>query len=159
MITAVFPGSFDPPTFGHLNVIERARAIFDELHVVIAVNRTKNYCFTEDERLEMMTNLVKQWDNVSVHLCDTLIVDYAERNNAQVLVRGIRNTADFSYEFDLTMMNKGLNPRIETVFFPTDPQFFLLKSSAIKELAYFGGDISTMVPPEVEKALKEKLKR
>ena len=116
MITAVFPGSFDPPTFGHLNVIERARAIFDELHVVIAVNKTKNYCFTEDERFKMMTNLVKQWDNVSVHLCDTLIVDYAERNNAQVLVRGIRNTADFSYEFDLSLLNKGLASDIETVF-------------------------------------------
>ena len=157
MITALFPGSFDPPTFGHLNIIERARKIFGEIHVVIAVNSQKKYLFSEDERLEMMQKLTDKWDNVHVSTCRTLIVEYARKNNAIVLLRGIRNVADFSYEFDLSMLNKGLDSSIETVFMPTDPEFFVLKSSAIKELALLGGDISKMVPDLVANLLKKKL--
>lgn len=157
MITALFPGSFDPPTFGHLNIIERARKIFGEIHVVIAVNSQKKYLFSEDERLEMMQKLTDKWDNVHVSTCRTLIVEYARKNNAIVLLRGIRNVADFSYEFDLSMLNKGLDSSIETVFMPTDPEFFVLKSSAIKELAFLGGDISKMVPDLVADLLKKKL--
>jgi len=157
MITALFPGSFDPPTFGHLNIIERARKIFGEIHVVIAVNSQKKYLFSEDERLEMMQKLTDKWDNVHVSTCRTLIVEYARKNNAIVLLRGIRNVSDFSYEFDLSMLNKGLDSSIETVFMPTDPEFFVLKSSAIKELALLGGDISKMVPDLVADLLKKKL--
>ncbi|HPX27403.1 MAG: pantetheine-phosphate adenylyltransferase [Spirochaetaceae bacterium] len=157
MITALFPGSFDPPTFGHLNIIERARKIFGEIHVVIAVNSQKKYLFSEDERLEMMQKLTDKWDNVHVSTCRTLIVEYARKNNAIVLLRGIRNVSDFSYEFDLSMLNKGLDSSIETVFMPTDPEFFVLKSSAIKELALLGGDISKMVPDLVANLLKKKL--
>ena len=156
MVTAVFPGSFDPPTYGHLNVIERAKNLFDQLHVVIAVNNSKNYLFSEQERLDMFKELIKNWKNVSVHLCDTLIVNYAKQNNASVLVRGVRNMNDFSYEFDLSIMNKSLCPDIETIFIPTEPKYFVLKSSAIKELASFGGDTSAMVPPIVEQALRKK---
>lgn len=157
MITALFPGSFDPPTFGHLNIIERSRKIFGEIHVVIAVNNQKKYLFSESERLEMMQKLTEMWDNVHVSTCRTLIVEYAKKNNAIVLLRGIRNVADFSYEFDLSMLNKGLDSSIETVFMPTDPEFFVLKSSAIKELAFLGGDISKMVPDLVADLLKKKL--
>ncbi len=156
MAIALFPGSFDPPTYGHLNIIERARTIFDKIDVVIAVNKSKKYLFSEDERLSMIKELVSGWDNVTVHTSNKLIVDYAHENNASVLLRGVRNFSDFSYEFDLSLLNKGLASDIETVFLPTDPEFFVLRSSSIKELAAFNGDISKMVPPLVEKALKEK---
>ena len=156
MAIALFPGSFDPPTYGHLNIIERARTIFDKIDVVIAVNKSKKYLFTEEERLSMIRELVSGWDNVTVHTSSRLIVDYAHENNASVLLRGVRNFSDFSYEFDLSLLNKGLASDIETVFLPTDPEFFVLRSSSIKELAAFNGDISKMVPPLVEKALKEK---
>lgn len=156
MAIALFPGSFDPPTYGHLNIIERARTIFDKIDVVIAVNKSKKYLFSEEERLSMIKELVSGWDNVTVHTSSRLIVDYAHENNASVLLRGVRNFSDFSYEFDLSLLNKGLASDIETVFLPTDPEFFVLRSSSIKELAAFNGDISKMVPPLVEKALKEK---
>ena len=156
MVKAVFAGSFDPPTFGHLNIIERAQKLFSEIHVVIAVNKNKSYCFSGEERLDVIQKLVSRWDNVSVHLWDSLIVDYAKTIQADVLIRGVRNDNDFLYEFDLAMMNKSLNPQIETLFLVPDPKFFVLRSSSIKELAAFGGDVSTMVPPIVEAMLKKK---
>jgi pantetheine-phosphate adenylyltransferase len=156
MVKAIFPGSFDPPTFGHLNIIERARMIFSEIHVVVAVNSEKKYLFNAEERVSLISDMVKQWENVHVHTWNSLIVEYARRIDAHVLIRGVRNLADFSYEFDLAMMNRGLKKDIETVFLPTDPEFFVLRSSAIKELASFGGDVSTMVPEPVAKALMAK---
>ena len=156
MVKAVFAGSFDPPTFGHLKIIERAQKLFPEIHVVIAVNKNKNYCFSGEERLDVIQQLVSRWNNVSVHLWDSLIVDYAKKIKADVLIRGVRNDNDFLYEFDLAMMNKSLNPQIETLFLVPDPKFFVLRSSSIKELAAFGGDVSTMVPPIVEAMLKKK---
>jgi pantetheine-phosphate adenylyltransferase len=159
MVKAVFPGSFDPPTFGHLNIIERARTIFNEVHVVVAVNSEKKYLFSEAERVAMISEMVKGWDNVFVHSWNSLIVSYAKQIGAQVLIRGVRNLSDFSYEFDLAMMNRGLNPDIETVFLSTDPEFFVLRSSAIKELAAFGGDVSSMVPEPVAKALHDKFSK
>lgn len=156
MVKAVFPGSFDPPTFGHLNIIERARTIFSEIHVVVAVNNEKKYLFSEQERIALMQDLVKKWDNVHVHPWNNLIVAYAKQINARVLIRGVRNLSDFSYEFDLAMMNRGLNPEIETIFLSTDPEYFVLRSSAIKELASFGGDVSTMVPESVAEILRKK---
>jgi pantetheine-phosphate adenylyltransferase, bacterial len=156
MVKAVFPGSFDPPTFGHLNIIERARTIFSEIHVVVAVNSEKRYLLSESERVALIKEMVKPWDNVFVHSWSNLIVEYAKQIEARVLIRGVRNLADFSYEFDLAMMNRGLNPEIETVFFSTDPQYFVLRSSAIKELASFGGDVSSMVPEPVALVLRQK---
>lgn len=156
---AVFAGSFDPPTFGHLDIICRASRIFSQLHVVIAINPKKTFLFSEKERLEMMQHIVKDLHNVKVVTWSTLIVDYAESVGADALVRGIRNVADFSYEFDLALLNKGLNKNLETVFLVTDPKYFVLRSSSIKELAMYGGDVSTMVPKNVEDALKEKFKK
>lgn len=157
MLRALFPGSFDPPTNGHLNLLERASRIYDEIDVVIAVNPNKGYTFTAEERFEMMRELVEQFPNVQVHLWDKLIVKFAEKVGARIMIRGVRALADFGYEFELSMINKGLNPAVETIFMPTDPQYFVLRSTSIKELARLGGDISTMVPPIVAEALHERL--
>ena len=159
MVKAVYPGSFDPPTFGHLNIIERARTIFSEIHVVVAVNSEKKYLFSEEERVELLRDTVRPWDNVFVHSWNSLIVEYARRIEARVLIRGVRNLADFSYEFDLAMMNRGLNREIDTVFLSTAPEYFVLRSSAIKERAALWGDVSTKVPASVAAALGRKFPR
>ncbi len=156
MVKAVFPGSFDPPTYGHLNIIERASSLYEELFVVIAVNRSKDSLFSPDERVAFMKKLMEPYPNVSVHTCDTLIVDFAKKHDCKVLIRGVRSVQDFSYEFELSIMNKGLDPEIETIFMPTDTKFFVLRSSAIKELASFGGRIETMVPPIVAEGIRKK---
>jgi pantetheine-phosphate adenylyltransferase len=157
MLKALYPGSFDPPTNGHVNVIDRAAKIFDELIVVIAVNVHKEYFFDAQTRYDLMCSIVEEYDNISVHLWDRLIVDFAEEVGAKVLLRGVRAIADFGHEFELSMINKGLNKKIETLFMPTDPEYFVLRSSAIKELAQLNGNISHMVPRVVEEALREKL--
>lgn len=156
MTLAVFAGSFDPPTYGHLNIIQRASRLFDKLDVVVASNINKKYLFTAEERLKMMESLTQSLENVSVHVWDKLIVEYAEKHNAKVLLRGIRNTNDFAYEFDLSLMNHNLDSKIETLFIPTEPKYVIVKSSSIKELAMFGGDISGMVPPVVCEAVRKK---
>jgi len=157
MVKAVFAGSFDPPTFGHLNIMERAKGIFEHLYVVVAVNKHKSGLFDPEERLALLQNLISPWPNVSVHLHDRLIVEFAREHDCKVLVRGVRSIHDFSYEFELSIMNKGLGPDIETFFMPTDPKYFVLRSSAIKELASFKGDLSAMVPSEVAVALRAKM--
>ena len=157
MIKAVFPGSFDPPTNGHLDIIKRASSLFDDVDVVISVNPAKQYMFTENERLEMLKTLLKDFKNVQVHLWEGLIVNYAKEHGAKVLIRGIRSSNDFSYEFELAHINQNLNPQIETLFLPSKEKWGVVKSSSIKELAMFGGDISRMVPPLVESELKKKL--
>lgn len=156
MQTVVFPGSFDPPTNGHLNLIERCASIYDKVHVVIAANNQKQYTFSPEERFAMMVELVQPRDNVAVHLWDRLMVEFVHKVGARVMVRGVRALADFNYEFELSMLNKGLDPWVETIFMPTDPQYFVLRSSAIKELARLGGDISTMVPPLVARKVIER---
>lgn len=149
MKKALFPGSFDPPTNGHLNIISRAIDIFDEIHVVVAVNKQKTYSFSSEERYDMMVELCGSYPNVHVHLWDKLIVEFADKIGAKVLLRGVRALADFNYEFELSMLNRGLNPNIETLFMPTDPEYFVLRSSQIHELVRLGGDITSMVPPEI----------
>lgn len=159
MVKAVFPGSFDPPTFGHLNVIERTISIFDEIDVVVAVNPEKNYLFTAEERVEMLTELTKKYKNVKIHTWNSLIVDYAEKSGASVLLRGIRNATDFAYEFDLSLINHSLNSKIDTIFVPTEQKYVTIKSSSIKDLAKFGGDISQMVPELVAERMKSKFEK
>ena len=155
---AMFPGSFDPPTNGHMNLIKRAAAIFDELYVVIAVNDQKNTLFSSKERFEMMSKLLEDYSNVTVWLWDNLIVKFAENHTIKVMIRGVRALVDFGYEFELAMTNKELSPDVDILFMPTDPKYFVLRSSAIKEIALLDGDISTMVPPEVASALKQRLR-
>ena len=159
MTSAVFPGTFDPPTNGHLNVIKRGSRLFDKLDVVVAYNPTKSYLFSPEERLEMLKKLTSHIENVTVHLWDRLIVEYAEKNGANILLRGIRNTNDFAYEFDLSLMNHNLDSKIETLFLPTEAKYVIVRSSSIKELAQFGGDISEMVPKIVEEKIREKYRR
>ena len=159
MVSAVFPGSFDPPTYGHLNVIERAAALFDTIDVLVSVNPGKKSLFSAEERVSLLTELTKNFKNVQVHSCDTLVVEYAKKIGAKALLRGIRNANDFSYEFDLALVNRSLNDGVETILIPTDPKYFSVRSSAIKELAGFGGDVSKMVPPVVQEALRKKFGR
>ncbi|MBQ5537785.1 MULTISPECIES: pantetheine-phosphate adenylyltransferase [Treponema] len=158
MTKAIFPGSFDPPTNGHMNIIERASRLFDSIDVVIANNVSKSYLFSCEERLGMLRELASPFRNVTVHVCEKLIVEYARENGANILIRGIRNTIDFSYEFDLALMNRNLDSSIETVFIPTDQRYITFKSSAIKELASFGGDVSEMVPECVKRMIDIKSK-
>ncbi|MDR0623164.1 MAG: pantetheine-phosphate adenylyltransferase [Treponema sp.] len=156
MLKAAFPGSFDPPTLGHLDIIRRAGALFGGLLVVVAENRQKNSLFSVAERVSMIKELTGDLKNVSVEVCDSLIVDFLQKKDIRLLIRGVRGVNDFSYEFELSMMNKALDRRIETIFMTTDPEYFVLRSSAIKELASFQGDVSGMVPPLVARALKAK---
>ncbi len=156
MKKAFFPGSFDPPTNGHLNLIKRAAAVFDTLYVVIAQNREKKGYLTIEKRLELMNELLADYNNVKLVSWDRLVVDFAKDYETPLMVRGVRALTDFSYEFELAMMNKSLMPELEVVFFPTDPQYFVLRSSSIRELVSFGGDISTMVPKNVEEELRKK---
>jgi len=154
---AAFPGSFDPPTLGHLDIIRRAAGLFDELLVVVAVNKQKKYLFSAAERIKMIRQLTKDFGNVSVTSCDSLIVNFLRKQGIRLLIRGIRGMEDFSYEFELSMMNKAIDPTIETIFMTTDPEYLILRSSSIKELASFGGDVSGMVPPPVADALRRKI--
>jgi len=156
MLRAAFPGSFDPPTFGHIDIIERARSLFDEIVVVIAENKQKTYLFRADERVSLMRELVKDWKNVSVMLCDTLIVDFLKQQNIKVMMRGVRNVTDFFYESELSIMNKALSPQIETIFMMTRPEYLVLRSSSVREIAAFNGDLSSLVPAHVAGALKKK---
>jgi len=158
MLTVIFPGSFDPPTNGHLNLIERCAGLYDRVHVVIATNILKSYSFTASERFEMLEHMVAPFGNVIVNHWDKLIVEFARKVDARLMIRGVRALADFNYEFELSMLNKGLDPSIETIFMPTDPKYFVLRSSAIKELARLGGDISSMVPDFVAGRVIERFK-
>ena len=159
MMKVAFPGSFDPPTLGHINIIQRASSIFDEILVVVAENRGKKYLFSIDERAAMMRELAADRKNVSVLICDTLIVDFLRKNNIKLMIRGVRGPDDFSYEFEISMMNKALDPQIETIFMTTDPEYFVLRSSGVKEVASFNGNVSGMVPPLVAEALKRKYRQ
>ena len=156
MLRAAFPGSFDPPTLGHLNIIERAAGIFDELLVLVAQNPQKKYLFSTEERTDMLKRLGGHLKNVSVTVCDSIIVDFLRKQGIKILVRGVRGMEDFSYEFEISMMNKALDHGIETIFMTTDPEYFILRSSSIKEIASFHGNVSGMVAPLVAEALREK---
>jgi len=156
MMKAAYPGSFDPPTLGHLNIVQRAAKIYDQLLVVVAENRQKKYLFSAEERADMMRQLAKDYGNVEVTICDSLIVEFLRKENIKLLIRGVRGMEDFSYEFELSMVYKALDPGIETLFMTTDPEYFVLRSSSIKEIASFSGNVSEMVPPLVAEALEKK---
>ncbi len=158
MVKAVFAGSFDPPTNGHLDIIKRVSGLFESVDVVVSVNPEKHTMFSEEERVQFLKELIKPFNNVSVHSYKGIIVNYAKEVGAKVLVRGVRSANDFGYEFELALMNQNLNPDIETVFLQSKEKYAIVKSSSIKQLAQFGGDISRMVPPLVAEALSNKYK-
>lgn len=159
MVKAVFAGSFDPPTNGHLDIIKRASGLFESVDVVVSVNPEKHTMFSEEERVQFLKELIMPFNNVSVHSYKGIIVNYAKEVGAKVLVRGVRSANDFGYEFELALMNQNLNPDIETVFLQSKEKYAIVKSSSIKQLAQFGGDISRMVPPSVAEALSKKYKQ
>ena len=158
MRRAMFPGSFDPPTMGHINIIERSAALFDELYVVVSDNIAKKCLFSADERKVMIEESLPGLANMHVIIHQGLTVDFAAEHGIDVIIRGVRAMADFSYEFELAMTNKMLNPEVETLFIPTDPKYFIIRSSQIKEIAKFGADFSPMVREPVRVRLKEKIK-
>ena len=151
---ALIPGSFDPITNGHLDVIERAARMFDEVVVGVGVNRSKNPLFSIDERVELVEQSTAHLDNVSVISFDDLLVNVAASTNAQVLVKGLRAITDFEYEFQMTSANYQLNKDIETLFIMSPPQYMYLSSSIVREIASFHGGVHQLVPHSVENALK-----
>ncbi len=157
MLKVMLPGTFDPPTNGHLDILQRASRLFEAVVVVVAANPGKANLFSSDERFGMMKALAADLPNVTVSLWDGLIVDYAERYGIRLIVRGVRALADFDYEFELAAMNRSLNPRVETVLLPTDQKYSVLRSSVVKDIARFGGGVASMVPPIVAEALRRKL--
>lgn len=156
MITALVPGSFDPPTYGHLDIIERCAGIFDHVVVAVANNPSKSPLFSADERLALLEECCAAWPNVTAQSFDGLLVDVVQRAGADVIVKGLRVVTDFEYELQLAQMNRHLSGTV-TLFVPTNPEFGYLSSSLVKEVAVFGGAIEGLVPPNVAKALKERL--
>ncbi|WP_066289466.1 pantetheine-phosphate adenylyltransferase [Bacillus sp. FJAT-29937] len=155
---AVCPGSFDPITYGHLDIIKRGAKVFEEIHVVVLNNSSKNPLFTVDERLKLIKEVTKDIPNVTVSTFQGLLVDYANMVNASAIIRGLRAVSDFEYEMQITSMNRVLNDKIETFFIMTNNQYSFLSSSIVKEVAKYNGKVSELVPPAVEEALKEKFK-
>mgnify|MGYP003580079747 CR=1 FL=1 len=153
---AICPGSFDPITFAHLDIIQRGANVFDEVYVVIVNNSAKNSLFTVQERLELITEATAHMPNVKVDFYQGLTVDYAESVSANAIIRGLRATSDFEYEMQGTSMNRFLNNKIESFFIMTKNQYSFLSSSIVKEVAKYGGDISELVPSVVQKALAKK---
>lgn len=155
---AVVPGSFDPVTFGHLDIIKRGASVFDEIHVVVLNNSSKKPLFSVEERMDLIRQVTSSIPNVQVDSFSGLLVDYASSVNANAIVRGLRAVSDFEYEMQITSMNRVLDEKIETFFIMTNNQFSFLSSSIVKEVAKYGGDIAEFVPKQVELALKEKFK-
>ena len=153
--TAIMPGSFDPITMGHLDVIKRALKIFDKIIIAVGENPNKNYFFSLDERKEMIGTATKVL-NVEVDHFSGLLVDFAKKKKASAIVRGLRAVSDFDYEFQTALMNRKLNPDIETVFIMTRGKYSYLSSSIVKEAASLGADLVDMVPDNVKKELKKK---
>ncbi len=154
---AVYPASFDPITNGHLDLIERASRIFDELIVAVAENVEKKGLFTVDERVEMIQDVVGDRPSIRVDVIRTLLVDYARKQGAGIVIRGLRALSDFEYEFEMALMNSHLYPDLETVFLMTSERWFYVSSSRLREIVRFGADVSEFVPPTVNERLREKL--
>ena len=156
MRRAVCPGSFDPVTNGHLDVIERMTRVFDEVVVAVLINKSKQGLFSTDERIELLKESTAEWPNVSVDSFHGLLVDFCKARGIQVIVKGLRAVSDFDYELQMGQMNHSL-AEVETLFMPTNPLYSFLSSSLVREVATYGGDVSRLVPPPVLAALKQKL--
>lgn len=159
MTKAIYAGSFDPFTMGHLNILNRSAKMFEEVIVAIGTNTSKRALFTPEEKLEMINEVIEEssYDNVRVMLhVDGLIVDLAKAEGADVMVRGIRSLSDMEYEMNIASMNKTQQPDIESVFLMADEKYRFVSSSMIKEVAIFDGDVSTMVPDSIAERMKEK---
>lgn len=156
MRIAICPGSFDPLTNGHLDVIQRATKLFDQVVVAVAHNEAKQPLFTVAERMALVADAVKHMPTVKVDAFDCLLVDFAERHRAQAIIRGLRAVSDFEFEFQLALMNRNMNERVETIFMMPKDTYTYLSSRMIKEIARLGGDVSTFVPAHIKAALDKK---
>ena len=159
MITAVYPGSFDPVTLGHLDIIERSAKIMDKVIVGVLKNNSKTPLFSVEERVKILTKATKDIPNVEVKAFEGLSVNFARENHAQVIVRGLRAVTDFEYELQMAQTNRVLAPDVDTVFLTTSLEYAYLSSTIMKEVANFGGDLSKFAPGEIIEAVKEKLKK
>ncbi|HVW20195.1 MAG TPA: pantetheine-phosphate adenylyltransferase [Opitutaceae bacterium] len=155
----IYPGTFDPITYGHLDVLARAAKLFDRVTVAIARNPGKEPLFTAEDRLEMLRPTVAQMANVTVTVFDGLLVDLARQQQASAIIRGLRALSDFEFEFNMALMNRHLQPEIETLFVMPNEQFSYTSSSLVKQVAKYGGDVGHFVPPHVAAALKTAYRR
>ena len=155
---AIYPGSFDPVTNGHLDIIKRAAAISDELIVGVLNNKAKTPLFSVEERVKMLCEVTKDIKNVKIIPFEGLLIEFASQMDAKVIIRGLRAVTDFEYELQMSQTNHKLNPKIETLFMTTSLEYSFLSSSTVRELASFGGDISQFVPKHVEEQVIEKIK-
>lgn len=157
-VIAICPGSFDPVTYGHLDIITRASKMFQKVIVVVAYNSSKNYSFTPDERVEMIKKCVKELDNVEVDKFDGLLADYAAERGATAIIKGLRAMSDFEYEFQMALTNKKLNPNVETMFLTTAAENMYLSSSMVKQIASMGGEIDSFVPEVIRQDILDRIK-
>lgn len=156
-LTALCPGSFDPVTCGHLDIITRAAKMFDKLIVVVASNSAKHCSFTPEERVDMIKKCIAELDNIEVVHYDGLLADYAAERNASAIIKGLRAMSDFEYEFQMALTNKKLNPNVETLFLTTATQNMYLSSSMVKQVASMGGDISSFVPKVIKQDIIDRI--
>lgn len=156
---ALCPGSFDPPTDGHINIIERALKLFDKVVVAVAMNTSKHSTFSPEERVEMLKALFKGRRNIEIDTFAGLLVNYARKKRVTTILRGLRTVQDYEYELQMSLANKKMAPDLETIFMMTESEYSHISSSIIKEVIYFGGSGKNMIHPLVEKRLKEKLKK
>ena len=156
-VKAIYPGTFDPPTNGHLDLIARGAKLFEHLTVAILNNPVKNPLFTVEERVEMLMESTKSQGNVSVATFEGLMVDFARRSGATAVLRGIRAITDYEYEFQMALMNRRLAPEIETVFLQPAGRYSFISSRMLKEVFTFGGDVTGLVPPNVLKRLRDRI--
>ena len=158
MKTAIYPGTFDPITNGHLDIIERAIKMFDKVIVMVARNSAKNPMFSDQERVDLIRAAVRKYKRVEVASFQGLLVEYAKKRKATAILRGLRAISDFEYEFQLALMNRKLNESVETVFLMPSEKYTYLNSTIVREIARLGGDVSEFVPPVVQKAFARKLR-
>jgi pantetheine-phosphate adenylyltransferase len=157
-VIAIYPGSYDPVTYGHLDLIERAARVFDRLIVAVLQNVQKEPLFPLEERVEMLKEATREMENVEIDVFQGLLVDFARAKNARVVVRGIRAVSDYEYELQMALMNRKMEPRLETVFMLPAETFSYLSSSLVKEIARLGGSVQGLVPPHVEERLKARVR-
>ena len=159
MRTAICPGSFDPITLGHLNIIERAAQIFDRVVVCVAANTAKTApMFTVEEKVEMVRRVIAPYPNVTVEVNSGLLAEFARRYEGSVLIKGLRAASDFDYEFQMDLINRRINPELETMFLTADQRYTFLSSSIVREMAHYGGELSGLVPEEIVAFIEEKAK-
>ena len=156
MIKAIYPGSFDPVTYGHLDIIKRASKVVDELIIGVLVNQKKKPLFSMEERMELLRDTTKEYSNVTVKTFEGLTIDFAKENDAKLIIRGLRAVTDFESEMQIAQTNHSIDPEIDTMFFTTSLEYAFLSSTIAREVAFYGSDVSKLVPPVVAEEFRKK---